>query len=677
MDIPAEVLLNNPSISRLAEAILQRGLVARAASGFSVASLIRAFMDLQATRQVVDPRQGRPPNPVRNPGRMVIVLAGPRSGSTLTQLVLNMHSQLYAGQELYLLQFFTMLERAQRLSSPELSSWVFEGLRKTVMELRQCTLEQADALLEEMSDFSTQDVYSVLQAWCGNRVLVDKTPPYVWSLDTLRRAETLFEEVQYIHVHRHPYANISSMAAEAINRDFLAGSAGAVPADWAEKVRRVRGFRASCLHARLTHPYRTAAQLDDALWTESETLWAQGNANVMDFFKDLPPARCMRLAYEDLLRTPDAAVRQMCAFLRLPFEAAMCQPYTADNLSTFEPAAAGGLGAGDPKLRQNSRIDAAMADSWHGVTVPRPLGAFAAHVARELGYAIPAWKEPALRADAPAELQRLNSVTAGVPLVLVHGLSGTLTRLEPLAAALAVPVFGLRMTAAAQALHSMDALAAAYVAALASLGLPPTVFLGAADDFGARLAHAMLRLWVAARGQSQAAAPRVASLILLDGCLAGPLDSSLPPPERALWELAQEAAARSCQLTPPLAAFLASARACANEDEQLAMMAEAYRPPDMPLPEWDLLAVRLVKCVLRNTRQAEPSAGGHGSCALQLCSEAGRALRTPARNARVWAGELRTEHLAGLPDLLGPAAAQRVAEALLLHMRALTKGRKR
>jgi hypothetical protein len=253
LSVPAEVLINHPTISRLAEAVLQRGMVSRAAAGFSVASLIKSFMELQVARQVVDPRRSRPPNAARNPGRMVIVLAGPRSGSTLTQLVLNMHSQLYAGQELYLLPFFTMKERAERLGSRELSSWVFEGLRKTVMELRNCTIEEADDLLEQMTDFRTQDVLSILQAWAGDRILVDKTPPYIWSLDTLRRAEQLFEEVQYIHVYRHPYANISSMAAEAINRDFIAEAAGAAsPAGWEQQVRSTP--QPACIAQLVTDP---------------------------------------------------------------------------------------------------------------------------------------------------------------------------------------------------------------------------------------------------------------------------------------------------------------------------------------------------------------------------------------------------------------------------------------
>ena len=49
-----------------------------------------------------------------------------------------------------------------------------------------------DAVLAELDSLDTQQVYDVLQGWCaagGERLLVDKTPPYIWSLDTLRRAE--------------------------------------------------------------------------------------------------------------------------------------------------------------------------------------------------------------------------------------------------------------------------------------------------------------------------------------------------------------------------------------------------------------------------------------------------------------------------------------------------------
>lgn len=676
LSVPAEVLINHPTISRLAEAVLQRGMVSRAAAGFSVASLIKSFMELQVARQVVDPRRSRPPNAARNPGRMVIVLAGPRSGSTLTQLVLNMHSQLYAGQELYLLPFFTMKERAERLGSRELSSWVFEGLRKTVMELRNCTIEEADDLLEQMTDFRTQDVLSILQAWAGDRILVDKTPPYIWSLDTLRRAEQLFEEVQYIHVYRHPYANISSMAAEAINRDFIADAAGAAsPAGWEQQVCSTP--QPACIAQLVTDPALRFLQLDDALWGEAETLWAQGNANVLDFFKELPESRRVSVAYEDLLRAPDATVRRLCSFLRLPFEAAMCAPYTATNLATFEPAAAGGLGAGDPKLRQNTGIDASMADAWHKVKVPRALLPFAAHVAKELGYKLPAWKEPTLRAGAPAALERLNAATGGTPVVVVHGVSGTVTRVRPLAQALSAPVLGLRVNRRDLAFESFEELAAEYVQALLTLDLPSSgIFIAATDEFGAQLACALFRQLDERRRQGHAQTLRVLSLVFLDCCVAGPVNDDLTTDQRALWELALEATALSGQREPELAQFLESIGACADDDEALELMASAFRPSDLPMPKWNALVSRVVNFALKALElEAEgllPLGGGN---AVLLCSDSGFAARLPARNARVWSGVFSAERVAGVEQLLATDAAERVAATLEKLLRSFTRRR--
>ena len=49
------------------------------------------------------------------------------SGTTLTQLMLNANPNLFAPQELYLLNFYTMGERRRRLAGQELEGWIFEA----------------------------------------------------------------------------------------------------------------------------------------------------------------------------------------------------------------------------------------------------------------------------------------------------------------------------------------------------------------------------------------------------------------------------------------------------------------------------------------------------------------------------------------------------------------------
>ena len=653
VDVTPELVEKHPSVSKLAAAVLSRGALARAKSGFTVAALTRAYMKLQTSRQVLEPARVaqmlcRDCMPRRNKGRMVFVLGSPRSGSTLLQLMLNMHPQLYAGQELYLLQFFSMEERAQRMASPELRSWAFEGLRKVVMELgpaahEYCTPELADKLIAQMGDFPTQEVYGVLQAWAAKRgcILVDKTPPYCWSLDTLRRAESMWEDVQYVWIHRHPYANVHSMATEAVRRDFIEQSVGEmVPADALD-------------------------QLDDALWAECDELWATGNANVQAFFNELPAEKRLRVPYEDLLRSPEATARSLCTFLRLPYEPAMCAPYTASNLATFEPASANGLAAGDPKMRLNTAINPKIADAWLNVDSHRGVCSLTRSLACSLGYALPAWKEPELRNNAPEVLVRLNAATGGVPLIVVHGLGGSPERARWLAGQLPFPVFGVAMTERQFADDdlSFDGLAHDYLQALATLGFPPHVRMAALDDTGARLAHTLIcELRAARKSRGGAATPQVDALILLDGSLSRPFrplhDNANE--HQVLWQLQVEASVRHDYPCPPQNEFLATMDQCASKHIALDVFSDTWKPEEMDSLDWDRethLCASSIKALIPRTvaygQVDAKSMGGVPVISMTSAADAPDGVTHPA-------GALLTR-----------AAASHVAQRLMQHLEQL------
>ena len=147
---------------------------------------------------------------------IILVLGTIRCGSSLLQLCLNAHSQLYAGQELYLLMFDTMGERRAALASTDYA----DGLLATLMELRGCTLAETEALVSAVGDdFPTWQMYSYLQELCAPRVLVDKTPANANHLMILRRAREVFATPSYLHLVRHPYASIES--ALQLMRDIL------------------------------------------------------------------------------------------------------------------------------------------------------------------------------------------------------------------------------------------------------------------------------------------------------------------------------------------------------------------------------------------------------------------------------------------------------------------------
>jgi len=161
-------------------------------------------------------RASLPPRRLHRP--ILLILSSPRSGSSLLQLCLNAHQDLYAGQELYLLMFDTMGERSAALRGSDFE----EGLLATIMELQGCALAEAEAFLTDLGDrCPTWRVYEILQEMCAPRLLVDKTPHNASHALHLKRTHEVFDSPRYIHLLRHPYATIES--GLKLQRDVLGG----------------------------------------------------------------------------------------------------------------------------------------------------------------------------------------------------------------------------------------------------------------------------------------------------------------------------------------------------------------------------------------------------------------------------------------------------------------------
>ena len=141
--------------------------------------------------------------------KMMFVLCTPRSGSTLLQMCLRTQKAFFAPQELHLLQFQTMGERARYLEGDlyvlrdGLISAVAEllKLRKTDSSAESCKEESATLVADwEANDLSTFLVYQELQNMCFPQILVDKSPSYCDDLKVLNRGRELFPQAYWIHL---------------------------------------------------------------------------------------------------------------------------------------------------------------------------------------------------------------------------------------------------------------------------------------------------------------------------------------------------------------------------------------------------------------------------------------------------------------------------------------------
>jgi hypothetical protein len=193
-------------------------------------------------------------------------------------------------------------------------------------------------------------VYAKLQEFASPRMLVDKTPQYSLRLETLLRAEDLFESPKHILLIRHPYSVIESLARIRLDKLF-----GPVI------------YGSDQVNSHIV----------------AEKVWVQSYQNLLEFSTRVSPERCHFIRYEDVVGDPRATMTALCKFLEIPFDKAVLQPY--DNKSERMIT-----GIGDPNIIYHDRIDPQLGTAWKTIKLPHLLGRPARELALQLGYELPA-----------------------------------------------------------------------------------------------------------------------------------------------------------------------------------------------------------------------------------------------------------------------------------------------
>ena len=371
-------------------------------------------------------------------GPFVIILSSPRSGSTLLQMMLNAHPLIFAPQELNLLTYDTMHERMCNLRGEH--DWALEGLRKTVMELLNCHVDDADNIIADMAKMSTAQVYSILRQWCRVPLFVDKSPPYIWSLNTLFRAEEMFEDVRYIFIHRHPYAAISSMVKETIQ-------------SCAESMSLNGGNR--------LQQSDTGMDIMNDAWDFMDSLWSTGNDNAIKFLSSLKSEKYLELFYEDVVEEPEASMCDVCAFLNMPYSGHMVTPYKVENVMTFAPVVPGRAQSADPNILKHQSIRASLAYEWLNINCVKEISLATERVAAELQYFLPNWKQ-LRQTERISYIQRCNKYTRG-PIVILLDVYGDMKDYGDVFMRSKVAVFRIQPRSGNDKLYSLSDLSAFYI----------------------------------------------------------------------------------------------------------------------------------------------------------------------------------------------------------------------
>ncbi|HEY52488.1 MAG TPA: amino acid adenylation domain-containing protein, partial [Caldilineae bacterium] len=391
--------------------------IAQAAAGVEQIQIVDES-DLVRVRDLIvplpPPAFEHPPHEAKNPPA-VFLLSAPRSGSTLLRVILGGNPRLFAPPELQLLNYNTLEEQQTALGTERDDFWL-DGIRRAIMELQDCDVEEAKAIFQSYIDqkLTVKQFYSVLQSWLGDRIFVDKTPNYALDLNMLRRAEEDFADAKYIHLIRHPYAVIPS-------------------------------FEKAKLH--VFYPPFLREEHDFTPGQLAELIWVISHQNILAFLDETPPERHLRVHYEELVQQPRQVVGDICRFLDIDFHPDMLEPQKNPKQRMTDGIHPLARMVGDVRFFEHQGIDGRNAYRWKEKLEVDYLGDMTWALAEQLGYdRLQGWPRPA-DAQTLMSIQRqprlqdpVSGILQNLPLSFAQERLWFLHQLDPDSASYNVPV---------------------------------------------------------------------------------------------------------------------------------------------------------------------------------------------------------------------------------------------
>lgn len=217
----------------------------------------------------------------------LIILAPPRSFTSIVCAMLGQHPQMYGLPEVNLFIGETLAEVIGKASR---MNFIMDGLLRTVAELfaGEQTVETillAEKWLAARFDAESGSVFKELAKKIEPKIPVEKSPATPLKVEFMVRARRTFPDGRYIHLLRHPRSH-----GESLLRTFRNFG-----------VRRLGGVDLS-----------TGTPIVDP-----QKIWFSFHVNIITFLASLDPASYIRLRGEDLLDDPDTHLRTIADWLGL------------------------------------------------------------------------------------------------------------------------------------------------------------------------------------------------------------------------------------------------------------------------------------------------------------------------------------------------------------------------
>lgn len=222
----------------------------------------------------------------------LFLLAPPRSYTSLVNAMLGQHPQMYGLPELCLFNVDTLVELWQG-STGEIAenvAMVRHGLMRAVAEVwggeqRTNTVNMAFAWASAREHLSTAEVYQEIVDRIHPLVAVEKSPSYTMSVRRMQAMHRAFPDARFLHLVRHPVAQCKSLMAINDGAFCL----------------KIEAFELG----------------DDYAMIEPQIAWHDINVNILDFLREVPPERQLRMRGEDIMAAPQAKLAEIARWAGL------------------------------------------------------------------------------------------------------------------------------------------------------------------------------------------------------------------------------------------------------------------------------------------------------------------------------------------------------------------------
>ncbi|MBB6671462.1 sulfotransferase family protein [Cohnella nanjingensis] len=272
---------------------------------------------------------------------LVFLLCTPRSGSSLTTVMLQNHGRLFAAQEMWFLMSLLDLKAAQRRAygGGAILERFFNGVLPD------------DAFADACRSFAVQAYNGLLRGGGGADIVIDKSPRYYYLLEFL---DALFPRARRIWLLRNPLAVLASYKKLGASRGGAADLAGLLEGPAFD-------IKAADLTIGLMRYLRYFANPDPYVY---------------------------RLRYEELVADPRGQLDGACRFLGTAYEEGM-ENYGA-RMGTAKSELYFSMGVGDPNVADHAAPHRESVDAWKDVLTKREAELYVrllgAQVFEELGY---------------------------------------------------------------------------------------------------------------------------------------------------------------------------------------------------------------------------------------------------------------------------------------------------